>query len=182
MAGKLEEAYVGHFGRRRWEEHSRAVSALWDAVRDQVMALELPRSQLRIYQDGLPFCGRELQIVREVARTGSANFRLVLDLVDQGAHLEGTEDPALLLREVETMRQLAAVRDPEAREVAARGLDEAARQGLEARDRFVAGRINETLADGECGLLFMGLKHQVEQYLDPDIAVQYLLPQVSGPN
>ena len=58
----------------------------------------------RIYQDGLPVCGKEEQIVRELAAAGSVNHQLVLELVGKGASLVGTEDPELLLREYHLQR------------------------------------------------------------------------------
>ena len=39
------------------------------------------------------------------------------------------------------------------------------------RDEFIAGRINETLAEGETGILFIGAYHDVVHRLAPDIRV-----------
>ena len=104
------------------------------------MALDYPR--VRIYQDGLPVCGKETDIVRELAGAGSTNHQLVLELAGRGAMLMGTEDPPLLLREYQLQRQHAGAAGDEAAEV------------LAGRDRFIARRIEATLQDGETGLLF----------------------------
>ncbi len=78
------------------------------------------------------------------------------------------------------LQLLADVRDPESRAEMAAAFQHRSRLLLEARDRFVADRIDATLRDGEWGLLFMGLMHGVEQHLPHDIAVQYLLPEADG--
>ena len=45
------------------------------------------------------------------------------------------------------------------------------------RDRYIARRINETLREGETGLLFMGAIHRTSEMLPPDIRISYLLPR-----
>jgi hypothetical protein len=44
---------------------------------------------------------------------------------------------------------------------------------LEKRDRYIAARINATLAAGETGILFLGMLHSVDRRLDPDVRVVY---------
>ena len=39
----------------------------------------------------------------------------------------------------------------------------------------MAQRINDTLKDGETGILFLGMLHSVERYLHPDVKVIYPL-------
>jgi hypothetical protein len=45
---------------------------------------------------------------------------------------------------------------------------------LEARDRFIAGRIDTTLGDREDGILFIGALHKVAKFLPQRIRVEYL--------
>jgi hypothetical protein len=40
---------------------------------------------------------------------------------------------------------------------------------LKRRDQFIGRRISQTLLPGETGLLFVGMLHAVEPWLDPDI-------------
>lgn len=182
MAGLAREEYISRYGAALWAEHGRAVTAAWDGVRERVLARLSAaangsgQGRVRVYQDGLPVCGRETELVREVAATGSQNYQLVLELVLRGAAVEGSEDPALLRRELDLLRDLAALRDPVAREeFAARVAGEQDRL-LAERDRYVAARIGQTLEPGETGVLFMGLRHAVERYLAADIAVEYVMP------
>ena len=69
----------------------------------------------------------------------------------------GTEDPQLLLREYQWQQRRAK---------AAGGVEPAPSPGeadalLAERDRFIAGRIEATLQDGETGLLFLGAAHRL---------------------
>jgi hypothetical protein len=47
-------------------------------------------------------------------------------------------------------------------------------QGQDPRnaDRFIAGRVDETLKAGEVGLIFLGLLHRLERFLPPDIEMR----------
>ena len=42
---------------------------------------------------------------------------------------------------------------------------------LQRRDQFIGRRISQTLLAGETGLLFVGMLHSVEPWLDQDIQV-----------
>jgi hypothetical protein len=57
------------------------------------------------------------------------------------------------------------------REVAALRYKLARGKLLKQRDEFIAGRINETLAEGETSILFIGAYHDVVHRLAPDIRV-----------
>jgi hypothetical protein len=46
---------------------------------------------------------------------------------------------------------------------------------LQRRDQFIAQRINDTLKDGETGILFLGMLHSLERDLQPDVKVIYPL-------
>ena len=81
MAEALEAAYVERFGRRHWEEFRALVDGFWPMVRADLEALSLDYHRVDLYQDGLPVCGRELEIVRKAAAAGSDNHVLLLDLM-----------------------------------------------------------------------------------------------------
>ena len=48
---------------------------------------------------------------------------------------------------------------------------ELAQSLLDRRDEYISIRINETLLDGELGLLFLGLNHRIEGRLASDITL-----------
>ncbi len=164
----IRRAYVGRYGIRAWPQHLEGVKQFWKDVRHAVRRLAPTAATLRIYQDGLPVCGREAQLVRELAAQGSENHRLLLALVERGARLMGTEDPDLLRQEHERARNLEAL--PEAAPTAR--YDEL----MERRDHDIAARIDATLQEEpEAGLLFMGALHRVVERLPKDIRVIRLL-------
>jgi hypothetical protein len=175
LADGVAQTYRARYGAEKWKAHLRALQRIWEDIEQRIQALALDFERVRIYQDGLPVCGEEEKIVRELASRGSANHQLVARLMDRGAKLVGTEDPRLLLQEYNLLKeQLAAVNDKSrhrAEEYEARS-----RAVLEERDRFIARRIEQTLAPGETGILFMGLLHQVQRHLSRGIEVQFPMP------
>ena len=107
---------------------------------------------VNLYQDSLPVCGHERALVHEIASQGSRNHQLLEALADSGALLVGTESPALLLDEYRLMQS------PERTEAQAAAV-------LDARDQFIARRIDATLSDGTTGILFIGALHHVAKFL-----------------
>jgi hypothetical protein len=159
LAESVRARYVERFGPTGWDNRQRAVRDLWRGITQAIDALQLDYRRVRIYQDGLPVCGKEEAIVQELAQAGSLNHQLVRELMGRGAVLMGTEDAQLLLREYQLQRRrldAAAVK-----EQASSSCDEAARL-LAARDRSIAARIAATLEEGEMGLVFLGAAHRLD--------------------
>jgi hypothetical protein len=154
-------AFIARFGEQKWRERCAEFDAIWQAIAEAICALNLDMARVKIYQDSLPVCGSERALVAELAAQGSHNHRLIDRLMAEGAQLVGTESPALLLAEY----RLLQMPQRTAKEAASL---------LEERDRFIARRIAETLAEGETGLLFIGALHQVARHLPAWIRVEYL--------
>ena len=171
---QVKQEYVTRYGHEKWTEHLKSIDEVWSGIRRMIAALELPYASVRLYQDGLPLCGKEADIVKEVAARGSKNHQLLAELMEQGARLMGTEDPHLLLQEYQFLQ--GALGGGEQGHESQR--EDQSRRLLSGRDRFIAGRINATLSAGEIGLLFVGLAHSVEPLLDADILVRHLLPSL----
>lgn len=160
LSDPVQARYEQVLGPDGWSRRERAIERFWDAIGRQVRCLRLDEKHARVYQDGLPVCGFEEKIVRELAQAGSPNHQLIVELLDKGAELTGTEDPHLLIEEYEFQKQaipMAGLSDQQRREHRDR-----ADRLLKARDEFIAGRIDETLADGETGLLFLGALHRLD--------------------
>jgi len=153
-------------GDAAWVARQATIAAFWKRVESWCLTT-LPKSLARyaIYQDGLPVCGFENEIVRELAERGSANHRLVLGLLKRGARLEGTESPDLLLREYELAKSAVA-------QGAANVGSNSAKTLLDERDQFIAGRIDQSLQEGEAGVLFIGLFHNVLRFVPRSIDIQ----------
>lgn len=76
-----------------------SIQKIWLEIKQSIQKLELDYKKTRIYQDGLPLCGRENEIVKDLAKMGSVNHQVIVELQDKGAILMGTEDPDFLLKE-----------------------------------------------------------------------------------
>jgi len=169
VATHLREEYVLKFGEEKWEEHLKLVNELWQWIKDKIEGLQLTYEQVRIYQDGLPLCGKELEIVQKLAERGSTNYKIILELINKGAKLEGTESKDLLLEEYNYIKDIATS------SVKKKEQKKGSKQLLIRRDNYMAQRINKTLREGETGILFIGSEHQVDKYLPPDIKISYLI-------
>ena len=164
--GKLDEAVSKTRTEENALKHQAVVKYFWKTIEDAISSFGLDFSKVKIYQDSLPICGKEVEIVDDTAKTGSQNYQLLRSLREKGAKIMGTESPALLLEEYELMQQVyQPIHDQEPPSL------ELAQSLLDRRDEFIARRINETLTDGELGLLFLGLNHRIEDGLASDITL-----------
>jgi hypothetical protein len=163
---------LSSLGRQGLMHNAAVVDKMWVRIENLVKGLPAPQGVVRVYQDGLPVCGHEQEIVSELAKAGSRNYRLLLHLQAHGATLMGTESPDLLIEEYQLATATFA---PGAKRKANTSQQHLRGSLLEKRDRFIASRINNTLATGENGILFLGMLHEVAKYLDSDIDVVYPL-------
>ncbi len=99
-------------GRAGLARKAAAIDRAWSEIEAAIAALTLAFDRVRLYQDGLPICGREAEIVRELAQTGSRNHQLLLRLMDEGAILMGTESGDLLVQEYQLARRSLMARPP----------------------------------------------------------------------
>jgi len=175
LSESIQKSTLQKFGRRGLKRKEDMIDNLWMEIEQKIYALALAYEKARLYQDGLPVCGREAEIVTDLAKAGSRNHRLLLLLMKRGATITGTESLELLMEEYELDKQI----------LAARGTREKARieaskkaiidSLLKRRDRFISDRINSTLFAGETGILFIGMFHSLRNTLDNDIQVIYPL-------
>lgn len=152
------------------------VGNFWKELRLGIEGWQVEFEQLMLYQDAIPFTGHmdgviEQQIVRELSAKGSPNHQLLEWLMDQGATLVGTESAELLLKEYDVVRKSLAdgfqgFGDDLSSEPIYSVL-------LEQRDRFIADRIFSSLQENKVGVLFIGMLHRVENYLDASIVVHH---------
>ena len=171
MAEPIRKIKIGKLGRQGWMSSVATIEQIWKETHRRVEQLDLPYPRVRVYQDGLPVCGHEVEIVSDLARAGSQNHQLILHLMENGAVLTGTESAEILLEEYSLAKKyLASKTDEEAR-----AIEEDHRRVsddlLRRRDGFIANRINETLRVGETGILFLGVLHDLGDRLAPDIRV-----------
>ncbi|MFX1739910.1 hypothetical protein PXJ20_31700 [Paraburkholderia sp. A1RI_3L] len=168
VASKLKKEEMDAVARQRYFS---GIDGMWIDIEKAILSLNLDYARTHVYQDGLPICGWEVEIVDELAGAGSRNHRLLQVLKDRGATLMGTESPELLVAEYQLTMQIFGA------DSSGSGQAEAQRTRaadlLEQRDRFIARRIDDTLPAGYACLLFIGALHHVALFLPADITVIY---------
>ena len=167
LAAAVRERKIRRLGSEGWRRSNEAIDEAWKSVEAFAASLPARIDGWRLYQDGLPVCGREREIVEDLAGRGSRNHRLLLALADRGGVLTGTESPALLLEELERARRGMAASPGAPAEPGPGSPDP-----LTRRDAFMAKRISETLPEGATGILFVGALHDVARFLPADVAVE----------
>ena len=173
LSESIQRLKIRRLGRTGWARTVNRIEELWIRIERVIESLALPYERVRLYQDGLPVCGREAEIVEELAKAGSRNHRLLLRLRGKGATLMGTESSELLVEEYQLVQEdLAHGKSPVARRVGAsrKTLRDSL---LKRRDQYIGRRISDTLLMGETGIIFLGMLHSLRPWLDEDIRVLF---------
>ncbi len=175
VAKALKEEYIKRYGLKRWDEHIEVINSMWQGIRQKIFDLGLDYNKTKVYQDGLPVCNKELAIASDLAQAGNENFKIILELVQRGAKLIGTEEPGLLLEEYNYIKAVTKIDNLEEKGKAVKKYEKKALDLLKRRDEYIANRITKTLMEGETGILFIGMKHRVDEKFSRDIEVSYLI-------
>lgn len=174
VSEEMRKEFLARYGKSKWLEHLKLIDHLWETIVKRLVAMPLDYGRTRLYQDGLPVCGKETDIVRDLCAMGSKNHLLLMQLMEKGATLMGTEDPNLLIQEHRNIKEILS----EVGKKGGKGRLDAYRSIsnglLTKRDQFIAARISDTLMEGETGILFIGAMHKVEKSLPKDIKIVYL--------
>lgn len=172
-ASALDQRGASLCGEERWARHKETVAKFWDSIANYFATVDA--SNLKIYQDGLPADG-ELgkKIIEEGVKRGSKNYQIILELMVRGAKIIKTEDPALLQEEYENITGITRAESAPEKSDASVNYKTRRNKLTKERDKFVAKKINETLKEGETGVLFIGSYHDVLSHLPKDIVVQQI--------
>jgi len=166
----LDERAVTGLGQELWQKHKGIVSKFWDSVARFFDSLDV--TGFKLYQDGLVANGEDgLKIVTQGIKEGSRNYQIIWRLLQRGAILVRTEDISLVGKEYDFITKMARAKSLCQRETAALRYRLAQGGLLQQRDIFIAKRINETLKEGEAGILFIGAYHDVLSKLPDDVQV-----------
>lgn len=174
LSADVQKEYLARYGRSKWLEHLRLIAQLWDTIRKRLLAMPMDYGKTRLYQDGLPVCGKEVEIVRELAAMGSKNHLLLVELMDRGAQVMGTEDPDLLIQEHRNIKEITSELGKRGGKGRLESYRSVSNGLLTRRDEFIARRISDTLGEEETGILFIGAMHKVDKKLPREIKVIYL--------
>lgn len=173
------------------QEQREETQKYWERVKGYLDQEQLNSETMRVYSEGtfLPLDG-ELPIIKEMAVGGSPHFQVVLNLLEKGAKYEPAESEDMfwyqvrlsgLIPKVIHSRDRAAetegdmgVRIKEQREKLWNRLRILEEKTSKDRDSEIATRVNQTLQDGETGILILGSAHRVSQFLDKDIGFKPL--------
>lgn len=173
LGESIRKVTLQKLGERVWNRKIHLIKQFWSDVENTLKSLPLFYPNILVYQDGLPVCGKEAEIVTELAQKGSPNHRLLVRLMANGAKIIGTESAELLIEEYRLTRNIlesggyAEAMQVEARQKAASDLL------LNKRDAFIAERIGRTLPEGGTGILFLGVLHDLDGRLPGDIVIRY---------
>jgi hypothetical protein len=157
---------------------SSAIDEMWEGIAAKMEGLDLPWSRARIYQDGVPVCGNELELVTRLAESGCRSSSFVLELIRKGAAIEGCEDLDLLLKEYDLLSKLLMKRRGADQDAANAQYQAASRALLESRDRFIFDRIAGTLQAGELPVVIMGVMHRLDKLLEAEYQVCYVIYRI----
>ena len=172
-ARTLQQEGLREFGETLWKRHEETVLGFWDAIAGYFDSIEVPG--FKIYQDGMVAGGETaMAIVREVRQTGSRNYQIISELIRKGAILVKTEDLNLVKEERDWILKMTQAKSRTQKLAAALKYKLAKNNLLERRDKFIAKQINDTLQEGERGILFIGAFHHVRKWLEKDIHVEEL--------
>jgi len=79
LGDTIQRLKVKKLGPRGWERNVNLVDKLWVQIEQAIERLALPYDRVRLYQDGLPVCSREAEIVAELAKAGAATTGCCID-------------------------------------------------------------------------------------------------------
>ncbi|MCF8026077.1 MAG: hypothetical protein K9K82_11415 [Desulfobacteraceae bacterium] len=160
-------------GKTSQQRKASAIDQIWIDIESAVTGLDLDYGSVRLYQDSLPVCGHELDIVEELAAKGSRNHQLLLRMTENGATLMGTESAELLIKEYEHYKHILENGHPTEKTETDTRRKASADSLLHARDRYIGQRVNQTLPKGDTGILFLGVLHRPEPFFEQDIHLIY---------
>lgn len=170
LAKEVNRRGMRDLGPEMWREHLKTVEGFWDSLAHYFeYGDEWPA---KIYQDGMVAEGEIGQkIIEEGIKAGSRNYELVSRLIKRGAILVRTERLNLVREEYDTLLSITQAKST-TQKLWAYFKYKLLKNGLlDKRDQFIAQRIDETLNEGEKGILFIGAYHHVKKYLPSDIQI-----------
>jgi len=164
---------IATLGEEIWTKHRSTVDGFWDAISHYFDSIDA--ANVRIYQDGMVAEGEiGKKIVTEMSKASSKNYQLISRLLERGAFLVKTEDFELVKEEYNKLLAITRAESTVRKIVALIKYKLAKSRLLCERDIFIAERINQTLGDGETGIIFIGAVHKIKEKLPKNIQITEL--------
>jgi len=172
LAKELKNKSVSELGENVWKKHTDTVNGYWDAIESYFENIDIYIKGTRIYQDGMFVDGEmAMKIIGEGVRSGSKNSEIVSKLIGRGAILVKTEDFKMVKDEYDGLQSILKSKTNIRKLFLLTRYKILKPIFLIRRDKFITGRIAETLGQNETGILFIGAYHHIMKRLPKDIIV-----------
>ncbi|MGQ9722884.1 MAG: hypothetical protein ACUVXA_16370 [Candidatus Jordarchaeum sp.] len=154
-------------------EYQEKYNLYWEQVAEHINGLEKAGKVSKIYHEAV-FLPEEKGL-EAIKQLNEKSYQLVKHKVEQGAKLQALEDRDLFNEYTDWLVALSVV--GRSKKVADKVL-EYYREVSDRRDEHVAKQINETLKEGEAGMLIMSDEYRIhiQTQLSPDIQVFLVRP------
>lgn len=170
LAKDIAERGAKDLGEELWRRHEEVVNDFWGTLINYFNSIET--AGFKIYQDGMLADGEMgYKIVEEGVKSGSKNYEIVSRFLQKGAILVRTEEFALVLEERDRLIKITRAKTVPGKLLLLIKYKLTKNRLLNKRDRFISRRIDETLNQGETGILFIGAYHNVKKRLPLDISI-----------
>lgn len=147
------------------EEYKEKCSHYWQQVAEQLSNLEMKIGEVtRIYHESISLSGEEA--MKTMERLNLDNYQIVKSKCDNGAVLEAIEEKELLEEAMDWERCLLIGLMSEK---VANKVSESYVEASRKRYEFMVNKMNETLKDGEAGLLFVREGHRLQFPADIEV-------------
>ena len=171
LAKDVTKRGITELGEEVWKEHIKRVEGFWDVISHYFDSMDV--SGMKIYQDGMVADGEVGQkIVEEGIKSGSKNYEIISKLLQKGAILVKTEDFKLVKEERDRLLAMTRAKSITLKLIALIKYKLVKNRLLIKRDKFIAKRIDETLNQGETGIIFIGAYHNIKKWLPKDIQIK----------
>jgi hypothetical protein len=171
LAKDVTKRGITELGEEVWKEHIKRVEGFWDVTSHYFDSMDV--SGMKIYQDGMVADGEVGQkIVEEGIKSGSKNYEIISKLLQKGAILVKTEDFKLVKEERDRLLAMTQAKSITLKLIALIKYKLVKNRLLIKRDKFIAKRIDETLNQGETGIIFIGAYHNIKKWLPKDIQIK----------
>ncbi len=171
VAEEVTKRGIRDLGGEIWSKHEDTILSFWDLIVKYFDSIEV--SGFKLYQDGMPAEGEVARkIVEEGVKSGSKNYEVISRLLQKGAILVKTEEFNLVKEEHNMLLRITRAKTAVNRFAGLVRYKLAKNNLLNKRDEFIAERIDETLKEGETGIIFIGAYHNIKQRLPEDIRIR----------
>jgi len=151
-------------------EYLERFNKYWDQVEDQISGLELKLRRVdKVYHELVSVGGEDgVKLIKDL---NDKSYQIIENRLDKGTQLEATEEAEILTEFMDWSRCL--VLGLQNQKVFTK-VYEYYTEASKKRNEHIAKKIDETLKEGEVGILFMREGHQIQFPLD--ITVFYVVP------